>query len=128
VLISEVTAIASSIKLGQGRVRLGFRKKVFMKRVVGQWNRLSRAVLIAPGFSELNKHLENILRNMFLGLGSPVCSQKSDSVIFSPILGGIRGQVGCGPGHPDLVGGNPAHSRGVATRRSSRSLPTQTIL
>ena len=32
-----------------------------------------------------------------------------------PISGGIQGQAGCGPGQPSLVGGNPAHSRGVET-------------
>jgi len=33
-----------------------------------------------------------------------------------PILGGIQDQVGWGPERPDLVDGNPAHSRGVETR------------
>ena len=31
------------------------------------------------------------------------------------IPGGIQGLVGCGPGQPDLMGGNPAHGRGVGT-------------
>jgi len=29
------------------------------------------------------------------------------------IHGGVQGQVGWGPGQPDLMVGNPAHSRGV---------------
>ena len=29
-----------------------------------------------------------------------------------PIPGGAQGQVGWGPGQPDLVGGSPAHGRG----------------
>ena len=33
-----------------------------------------------------------------------------------PIPGGIQGQAGCGSGQPDLVVGDPAHSRGVETR------------
>jgi len=33
-----------------------------------------------------------------------------------PILGGIQGQAGCGSGQPDVVVGDPAHSRGVETR------------
>jgi len=30
-----------------------------------------------------------------------------------PIPGGIPGQAGCGSGHPGLVVGDPAHSRGL---------------
>ena len=30
-----------------------------------------------------------------------------------PIPGGFQGQVGWGPGQPDLVGGSPAHGRGL---------------
>ena len=32
-----------------------------------------------------------------------------------PIPAGIQGQAGCGSGQPDLVAGDPAHSRGVET-------------
>jgi len=28
-------------------------------------------------------------------------------------LGGIQGQAGCGSGQPGLVGGDPAHSKGL---------------
>jgi len=31
----------------------------------------------------------------------------------SPIPGGIQGQAGCGSGHPGLLIGDPAHSRGL---------------
>ena len=31
-------------------------------------------------------------------------------------LGGMQGWVEWGPGQPDQLGGNPAHSRGVETR------------
>ena len=33
-----------------------------------------------------------------------------------PIPEGIQSQAGCGSGHPGLVVGNPAHSRGVETQ------------
>ena len=39
----------------------------------------------------------------------------------------IQGQAGCGSGQPGLVVGDPAHSRGVETRWSLRSFPTQAI-
>ena len=32
------------------------------------------------------------------------------------IPGGIQRQAGCGPGHPGLVVGDPAHGRGAETR------------
>jgi len=41
------------------------------------------------------------------------------------IPGDVQGQVGWGPGQPELVGGSPAHSRRVGTLRS---LPTQATL
>lgn len=33
-----------------------------------------------------------------------------------PIPGGVSGQDGWSPGQPHLVGGNPAHGCGVATK------------
>ena len=33
-----------------------------------------------------------------------------------PIPGGIQDQAGCSSGQPDLVVGDPEHSRGVETR------------
>ena len=40
----------------------------------------------------------------------------------------FQGKAGCVPEKPGLVVGNPAHSRGVETRWSLRSFPTQAIL
>jgi len=49
-----------------------------------------------------------------------------------PIPGGVQGQVGWGPGQPDLVSdvevGGPACSRRVGAWWSLRSFPTQAIL
>jgi len=33
--------------------------------------------------------------------------------LWCPIPGGTQGQVGWGPGQPELVGGSPAHGRGL---------------
>jgi len=33
--------------------------------------------------------------------------------LWITLPGGIQGQVGWGPGQPDLVCGNPAHGRGL---------------
>jgi len=33
-----------------------------------------------------------------------------------PIPGGVQGQVGWGPGQPYILGGSPAHGKGVGTR------------
>jgi len=45
-----------------------------------------------------------------------------------PIPGGIQDQTGYGSGQPGLVGGDPAHSRGVETQLSLWSFSTQAIL
>ena len=33
--------------------------------------------------------------------------------LWCPIAGGAQGQVGWGPGQPEMVGGSPAHGTGV---------------
>jgi len=45
-----------------------------------------------------------------------------------PILGSVQGQVRWGFEQPGLVEVVPAHARGLRTRWSTRSLPTQTML
>jgi len=50
--------------LGQGRVRLGVRERVCTQRVLGHWDRLPRAVVMAPSLTELKRHLDNPLRHM----------------------------------------------------------------
>jgi len=45
-----------------------------------------------------------------------------------PFPGSVQGQVGWGFEQAGVVEGVPAHGRGVGTRWSLRSLPTQTIL
>jgi len=42
--------------------------------------------------------------------------------------GGFQDHTGWGLGQADLVGGNPAHGRGVGNGLSLRSLPTQATL
>jgi len=36
-------------------------------------------------------------------------------VVDAPSLGGVQGQVGWGSGQLQLLGGNPAHGKGVGT-------------
>jgi len=45
-----------------------------------------------------------------------------------PLPGSAQGQAGWSSEHPGLAGDVPAHGRGVGTRWSLRSLPTQRIL
>ena len=40
------------------------------------------------------------------------CWHSCPEKLWCPIPGGTQGQVGWGPGQPELVGGSPAHSRG----------------
>ena len=64
--------------------------------------------------------------------GGKALEQAAQRCCGCPIPGGIQDQVQWGHGQlifvPDLVVGNPAHSRSVGTRWSSRSLPNQAIL
>jgi len=44
--------------------------------------------------------------------------------LWCPIPGGAQGQVGWGPGQPELVGGSPTHGRGGEAEWALRALPT----
>lgn len=44
------------------------------------------------------------------------------------IPGCVQGHVGWDPGQPNLVGGNSTRGKGVGTRQSLNSLPTQAVL
>lgn len=52
------------MELQQRRLRLDIRKSFFNERVDGHWNRLPRAVLVAPSLPKFKRHLNNTLRNM----------------------------------------------------------------
>ena len=54
-----------------------------------------------------------MLGEIFYSEGSEVLKQATQRSCGCPIPGGIQGQVGWGPGQHHLVGGNPAHSRGL---------------
>lgn len=54
----------------------GVRKKVLHHRVVKQWNRLSREVVIAPNSLEFREHLGSVLRRQVWVLGGPVRGQE----------------------------------------------------
>ena len=56
--------------------------------------------------------------------GSEELAQAAQSSCGCPISGGIQGQVGWGPGQPELVGGSPAHGWGLDCMVSLSSLPT----
>ena len=68
--------------------------------------------------------------NSTLPLSSSVSTDSGGIAAFQFLIypGGVQGRVGWGPGKPDLVAGDPAHSRQVGARWSLRSLPTQPIL
>jgi len=48
--------------------------------------------------------------------------------VDAPLPGSVQGQTGWSSEQPGLMEDVPAHGRGVGTRCSSRSLPTETIL
>lgn len=49
-------------ELHQGEFRTGTGKKLFTERVVKQWNKLPREVVMAPSLSMLKKRLDNALK------------------------------------------------------------------
>ena len=55
----------------------------------------------------------DIRRNFFHSEGGETLQHVAQRSCVHPIPGGIRGQVGRDPGEPELVGGNPAHGRGL---------------
>ena len=52
------------------------------------------------------------VRNKFFTQRAVKCWHSSPEKLWCPIPGGAQGQVGWGPGQPELVGGSPLHSRG----------------
>jgi len=54
--------------------------------------------------------------------------QVAKSICGCPLPGSVQGQVGWGFEQLGPVEGVPANGRGVRTRRSLRSLPTQTVV
>lgn len=50
------------MKVWQGRVRLGVKKRFCIQRVVRHWDRLLRDVVIALSLREFKKHLDNTSR------------------------------------------------------------------
>ena len=45
--------------------------------------------------------------------GSEVLTQAAQGAVGAPVPGGVQVQLGWVPGQPHLVGGSPAHSRGL---------------
>ena len=58
----------------------------------------------------------DIRKKFFHTEGGDTLEQVAQGGCGCPIPGGIQGQDGCGSGQPGLLVGDPAHSRGVATR------------
>lgn len=52
------------MKLHQGKFRLDMRKRFFIDRVVGHWNRIPGEVVIAPSLAEFKEHLDDAFSHM----------------------------------------------------------------
>jgi len=52
------------MKLCQKKFRLDIKQRFFTERVVGHWNRLPKAVVTAPGLSEIKKCLDDTISHM----------------------------------------------------------------
>jgi len=47
--------------------------------------------------------------------GDEALTQTAQSSCGCPIPGGVQGQVGWGPGQPEMLGGNFDHNTGIGT-------------
>ena len=54
----------NGLKLKEGRLRLGIKKKFFPVRVVRHWNRLPREVVDAPSLEVFKARLDGALTNL----------------------------------------------------------------
>jgi len=85
-------------------------------------------VVTGRGVMALNwKRVDLDTRKKFFTEGGEALEEVSQSC-GCPLPGSVQGQVGWGFEQPGPVEGVPAYGRGVGTRWSLRSLPTQTIL
>lgn len=53
----------NGMKLHQGMLRLGIKKKLFIKRG-SHWNRVLREVVMASSWQRVQEHLHSVLRHM----------------------------------------------------------------
>jgi len=60
--------------------------------------------------------------------GGEALEQVAQRSCGCPLPVSVQGQVGWSPEQPGLVEDVPAHGRGIGTRLSLRSLPTENIL
>ena len=54
----------NGFQLGQGRLRLDIRKKIFTQRVVTYWNRLPKKVVVAPSLEAFKARLDVALGSL----------------------------------------------------------------
>jgi len=75
----------------------------------------------------LLRHLRSYELEILPREGGETLAQVAQRSCGYPLPGSVQGQVGWGFEQPGLVEGVPAHGRGIGTRWSLRSVPTQTI-
>jgi len=115
-LRGDLTAVFQYLKGGNKKDGEGFLTRTCNDRTRGN------------GFKLKEGRFRLDIRNKFLTVRVIRLAQVAQRSCGCPLPGSVQGQVGQGFEQPGVVEGVSAHGRGVGTRWSLRSLPTQTIL
>ncbi|RMC07032.1 hypothetical protein DUI87_16485 [Hirundo rustica rustica] len=68
-LVTSDRTQGNGMNLGQERFRLDIRRRFFIWRMAGHWNRFLREVVTTPSLTELEKCLDNVFK--LLGYSCP---------------------------------------------------------